>query len=270
MVDLHAPFSSSWRILTTTQPIKHATIRLAIADVVAYVILIGVIFSLYVFGGSDMIWVIAVALLIGSLAITTLNLYYRATISWMTYELSRGNPAVYAKAAQRARDHLWPLVHLAVYSMIVKAMTNSNRRQRGVLGQIDRIGSSMARTTWRAIEMFAVPGVIIPEHKSLHTALGDLRSIATNMSGAMMGLTMVWIAPLVSLLVVLPVWGLVVLSVVYVDSIVVFVLAVIVAVVVSILSSAFIQVLKVIYFTLYYIQVTGTGDIHKVERTSLV
>jgi hypothetical protein len=197
--------------------------------------------------------------------------YYRAAQTWMVYETFTGKPGTFADGIKRARANMKDIFVLTLLDVVFTYL--ANRLKRGnrsggiigiVLGIILFFIGKIIEEAWDLVGHYLLPACII-EDKNVLEAIPSIKNMKNNIPGALVGVFGVDFAGdlakglLVGILFVLGIgaimlgfflnlwWLTALLLLVYVG--------------IFILAGVFIDMLKTVYFTLFYMAVNHPGDI---------
>jgi hypothetical protein len=205
-----------------------------------------------------------------------IKMYYRAAQCWIVYHTFRGKPISYKDGLARAKQNIKDIFILGLLDVLLTALARKLKQGTGrgglwlIVNLLMQMAGAVVGEAWDLVGHFLLPGSIIPE-KTVGEALSDIQNIKKNVPGALVGVLGIdFVGDLIRGYII----GIFVLLTIGVGGGVLIVtgsfayaaIIIVVAVVIYFLWSILIDMVKTVYFTLFYIAVTRPEEIPEKER----
>lgn len=177
-----------------TEILKPTIAQIKIA-LVLYILLIASIFSIFYANGALQIigWLLVFPLLLVFFLFPYVKTYYKAAQCWIVYNAFGGKNITYQDGLKRANENKGDIITLATIDIITGIIVNqlkNGKRPEGLFGIIIGIVLSFIGTIieegWDLISHFLLPASII-EEKTVREVLPELKDIKNNITGALAG-----------------------------------------------------------------------------------
>jgi len=257
-----------------------AQIKIAVTMYVFFVLSVLSFFVLPRFG-AGLLWVpILILVLTGVYLIVIfpfVKIYYQAAQAWLVYKTFGGKQVVYADGISRARENKWDIFVIGllgiVFSLIAGKLRNGAQRAGFLLGAVLALAGAAVEEGWDLIGNFLLPASIIQE-KSVAQTVPELKTIKNNIPGALAGVfgvdfvggmavsSIFWILALLTVVIgggcawLLGVWSVLVVMIILDFGIL-------------IIAGIFVDMVKTVYFSLFYISVSMPSEISKSYRAEV-
>lgn len=201
-------------------------------------------------------------------------MYYRAAQSWIVYHTFKGENISYKEGLSRARKNLLDIFLLSSLELVFGAISRklkSGSQQSGglwsLLNLLLIIAGAAVEEGWDLMGNYLLPGSIIPE-KNLGEAISNIKDIKENVPGALVGVFgidfvgnavkgymtfMVIIGVLLSMVAFFITENVLLIYVIY--------MLVLLAIIASFFGRIVIDMVKTIYFTIFYAVLTASDEI---------
>ncbi len=207
-----------------------------------------------------------------------IKIHYKAAQCWMVYRTFAGQPVTYEEGLQRAKVNRKDVFVLGVFDILLRLIASQLKqgtRKSGLLGVITniimKIAGKIVEEGWDLIGHYLLPAAIIKE-QTVREALPEIKNIRKNVPGALVGVfgfdfvgdligkyLVIALLPLIFLVVILGAkFGWVPYAI-----FMVFTVLLIVAV------DVVLDMVKIIYFTLFYMSITIPDKISKQYRSEV-
>ncbi|MFH1636834.1 MAG: hypothetical protein ABIB71_00235 [Candidatus Woesearchaeota archaeon] len=122
-----------------------------------------------------------------------LKMKYRAAQCWIVYHSFTGNKISYKDGVKRAKQNKWDIIVLTIFDIVLTALAKrlkAGSGRKGILGSILNIVmlvlGKAVEEGWDLIGHYLLPASIIQE-KSVTEALPEIKNIKDNVPGALAG-----------------------------------------------------------------------------------
>nr|QNO41191.1 hypothetical protein JNOLDJLP_00015 [Methanosarcinales archaeon ANME-2c ERB4]QNO41595.1 hypothetical protein OAEIHDOC_00015 [Methanosarcinales archaeon ANME-2c ERB4] len=269
---------NTFTVIARNPAIFKPTVTQIVVGIVLWVLLIGSFVSFYFVTGAVVI--IAVIILIFSVLMLILfpfiKTYYRAAQCWIVYQTFTGNKISYKKGLARARQNKKDIFILGLLDILLTALSGKLKEGTGrgglwaILNILMRMAGAAVEEGWDLVGHFLLPGSIIPE-KTVGEAISDIKDIRNNVPGALVGVFGIdFVGDLVrgyiigiAMLLIVGVGGGLYLAT---HSLVAIGIGVILALILHFVAGIFIDMVKTVYFTIFYTAVTMPEEIPEEDR----
>ena len=197
--------------------------------------------------------------------------YYRAAQSWMVYETFTGKEGTFKSGIARARKNMGDILAITlldvIFSQLAARMKKGNRGG-GIIGIILAIVMFLVgrfiEEAWDLVGHYLLPATIV-EEKNIVEAIPSLKNMKNNIPGALVGVFGIDFVGDIARGALTLVLFLLLLGAVFIGAFFnlwwVTLLLILFYVGIYIFTSVFIDMIKTIYFTLFYVSVNRPGEI---------
>ncbi len=199
-----------------------------------------------------------------------LRVYYRGAQCWIVYKTFAGEQVTYKDGLERAKKNKGDIFIITVLDVLLTALARKLKNGTGrgglwiILNIIMWIAGKVVEEGWDLIGHFLLPASII-EDKNVGEVLPEIKNLKNNVPAALAGVfgfdfagdLLIWY---VNILLIFLLIGAVILGIMFMSWIPV-VIGIILMVAVDALIKIFVEMLKTIYFTLFYVSITRPMNI---------
>ena len=265
-------------VIAKNPAIFRPTISQIVIGIILWILAISSFIAFFYTTGTSL--VIAILIFIFSVILLILfpfiKMYYRAAQCWIVYHTFRGEKISYKEGLARAKQNKKDIFILGLLDILLTALSRKLKGGTGkgglwaILNMIMWIAGAAVAEAWDLVGHFLLPGSIIPE-KTVGEAISDIKNIKKNVPGALVGVFGIdfagdlirgYIVGIVVLLILGAGGGLYFAT----HSLMAVGIGVIVALILYFVGGIFIDMVKTVYFTIFYTAVTMPEEIPEKER----
>lgn len=265
-------------IIAKNPAIFRPTITQIVIGIILWILAISSFIAFFYTTGTALL--IAILIFIFSVLLLILfpfiKMYYRAAQCWIVYHTFRGKKISYKEGLARAKQNKKDIFILGLLDILLTALSRKLKEGTGkgglwaILNMLMWIAGAAVEEAWDLVGHFLLPGSIIPE-KTVGEAISDIKNIKKNVPGALVGVLGIdfagdlirrYIIGIVVLLIVGAGGGLYFAT----HSLMAAGIGVIVALILYFVGGIFIDMVKTVYFTIFYTAVTMPEEIPEKER----
>ena len=268
---------NTFTVIARNPAIFKPTVTQIVVGIFLWVLVIGSFASFYFAPGTI---IIAVIILLFSVVMLILfpfiKMYYRAAQCWIVYQTFTGNNISYKEGLARARQNKNDIFILGSLDILLTALSRKLKGGTGrgglwaILNMLMRLAGAAVEEGWDLVGHFLLPGSIIPE-KTVKEAIPDIKNIKNNVPGALVGVFGIdFVGDMVrgyiigiAILLIVGVGGGIYLAT---NSLVGVGIGIILALILHFVAGVFIDMVKTVYFTIFYTAVTMPEEIPEEYR----
>ena len=257
---------NTFQIIAKNKKIILPTFRILIAGgIFLGLLILGVILSFF---NGVLGWILIVAgLILIMFVFPFLKTYYQAAQVWITYKAFKGEMVSYKDGTDRAKQNKGDIFSLTFFGMIASFVAGKLRNSKGFVGFILKFLARIVDEGWDLVSSFLLPACIIQEQKVMEV-IRDLKEIKRNVPGTLAGVFGLDFAGdmIIKYVVITMIVIAIPLAVFFWPAFIVwFIITMLVAVVLRI----FVDMMKTVYFTLFYMSVTNPLEISEMYKNSV-
>jgi hypothetical protein len=276
--DSIALLKNTFVVMGKNPAILRPTLTQLVIGVILWILAIGSFIAFFYVTGAALALLILVFIfsILLLLLFPFIKMYYRAAQCWIVYHTFTGKTISYKDGLVRAKENKGDIFILGLLDILLTALARKLKQGTGrgglwmIVNFLMQLAGAVIGEAWDLVGHFLLPGSIIPE-KTVGEALSDIKNIKKNVPGALVGVLGIDFAGDLIRSYIIGIFILLTLGVggsvfYFTGSWTVAAIIIVMAIVVYFLLSIIIDMVKTVYFTLFYTAVTVPEAIPEKER----
>lgn len=205
-----------------------------------------------------------------------IKMYYRAAQCWIVYHTFKGKNISYKEGLARAKENKMDIFILGIIEIVLNALSKKLKEGTGkgvglwsILNMLMSMAGALIEEAWDLIGHFLIPGSIIPE-KTVGEALSDIKNLKNNVPASLVGVFGIDFAgdmirnyiTVVFMFIIAAGLGIYYFT----QSFFVIFIGAVLALFFNFIARIFVDMVKTVYFTIFYVALTIPEEIPEKER----